>query len=120
MIKETQEKYDLSYKREVETGQIGIILLAGYFLMLTDPGINFKMFLVFYTIPLRLICFIACYKISQRQNRDEIVNACIGLVFPLIMLIVLGYSKKFNSKNHGKTIEITNERSEKKYSVSKF
>ncbi|MBX3164391.1 MAG: zinc ribbon domain-containing protein [Bacteroidetes bacterium] len=90
------EKYDLTYEREIETvfAGIGSLVLSIGLANFISENPQWLWLMLFF----RIFASAWIVKIAERQNRDTVSWSIFTFLLPSIALIVIGFSKKLKTK----------------------
>jgi hypothetical protein len=102
------EKYDLTYKRDIEATVTGlVIIIVGIFLISTQAFKNvpdpetFKAIIGIINFLWRIIVTIWIIKIAKRQNRNTTGWGIFAFLIPNLALIIIGLLSKLNKPTYG-------------------
>lgn len=90
------EKYDLTYEREIETvfAGIGSLVLSIGLANFISENPQWLWLMLFF----RIFATVWAIKIAKRQNRDTISWGIFTFLLPSIALIIIGFSRKLKNK----------------------
>jgi len=90
-----EDKYSLFYKKETLAAHVGIGMIVAGGVVLPLLGTTPGMFRMMY-LGAGIFSAIWVHAIAEDQNREPLWLSIAAFLFPVFMLIVMGYSRKMN------------------------